>query len=86
MKSESNKQNNASFQTTYRDELTQEKWKSNFLHWKLINISTGTCILSVCYPTGTEHVIWLDAWSITALSKLFKMVIMHTFTQLWCME
>jgi len=60
MKSEYNQQNNASFQSTYGDERIQEEWKSNFLGWKLINIWTGTCILSVCYATGTVHTIWLN--------------------------
>jgi len=60
MKSESNQQNNASFQSTYSDERIQEEWKSNFLGLKLINIWIGTCILTVCYPTGTVHTIWLD--------------------------
>ena len=80
-----NQQNYASFQITCGDESIQEEMNVKFL-WLETDKWIAKCILSLCCPNWTVCAMWLDAWSITALSELLRWYIMHTFIHQWCME
>ena len=80
-----NQQNNAFYQITCGHEPIQEEMNVTFLGLET-DKWIGKCILSLCCPNWTVCEMWLCAWSITALSELLRLYIMHTFIQQWCME
>ena len=77
MKWESNQQNNTSFQITYKNELLQEEINIKFLGLEIDKHMNWKMHTELCYPNWTVHVIWLDSWSIVAISKLLRWYIMH---------